>query len=956
MLQSDPLSFLDEYAEPKDSTGGGADPLSFLDVSEESEKPSFRKRKSYEPDEAETSDALAFLEEQEPQESFLDKFKTKPFTSEKTSPEKSLRQNVLETYRPEEKIPEQLKSMSLEERMQYAEDLKNLRELQSGTGFAKGALSGLTLSASEHIPGLKPDEDDLMVGLGETVGSFLPISKLYNFIGKPLVSFAAKSPVAKQGLMALARMTGFGVTGATYKAGKELVQGEVPEPKELLKEGATWAGIDAVLQSLGLGVAFSQSIERIAEQEGITVKEVLNKLWDSTKNYAKLKFGRSIKGEILPEDVELLVERAKAAEAEGLAPEVEIAAEEVKKPEVAAEHKPEMEVTEPEVKGEIVIPENAVLNKPENISIGMRGGNGVASVPVRKIGEEDKEYFEHETVPVTEEEQDLIDASNAWDKAGDHKESSELADKARQMIFNRLKGQKQPKEEPQTFETSKGSIYHMHEDGSTTRTKAARAEHPGEEGLQPKSEKTWFVTPEDSVKLGEFQTKGEDKKIVELPNGQLGVQYQSGKDKGKIESRTLVDFSKEPKEGYIPVESWNDGEKVHFGNQIVKIEKQKAAAPKPEEMKWEYTREDFPTKEDAQAYLEHLERSLAKAPESHKPNLERDIKNLEELVSGFEKEEAGKAQPVEKVEGPQLSLSESVDQIKSFPGTPNKPSTLNSDDILAATPREKHFLVKDALDAIESIRGRKAGEINFDKFFELQKQLIKYIETPELESFKFANENTIKAHKAELKRRETALEAKTKVFKNSLKKSEGTVKGEPVLKSKTEEELAKKPTQVPPKQTRPLQPVMGQKQAVARSKIIDLFRKAFTDPIRLGKISQKKAAGIHKLWPKVTRLLKDNDIETVAHEIGHNLHTTLYGGDAKTPQDQAKNIEAALKPYLDELKPLAHYEPWGMEGFAEFTRLYVTNPNVAKELAPNFYDKFEADLEAQYPEMKNASA
>lgn len=71
-------------------------------------------------------------------------------------------------------------------------------------------------------------------------------------------------------------------------------------------------------------------------------------------------------------------------------------------------------------------------------------------------------------------------------------------------------------------------------------------------------------------------------------------------------------------------------------------------------------------------------------------------------------------------------------------------------------------------------------------------------------------------------------------------------------------------------------------------------------------------------------------------------------------KEQAANIEKALKPYLDELKPLAHYEPWGMEGFAEFTRLYVTNPDVAQELAPKFYAKFEADLGAQYPEMKNA--
>ena len=189
-------------------------------------------------------------------------------------------------------------------------------------------------------------------------------------------------------------------------------------------------------------------------------------------------------------------------------------------------------------------------------------------------------------------------------------------------------------------------------------------------------------------------------------------------------------------------------------------------------------------------------------------------------------------------------------------------------------------------------------------------------------------------------------------------KAKAEAKGEPTLISmiteEPEAELPKKPTQVPPRKTRPLQPVFGKKQAVARSKILDLFRKAFTDPIRLGKISQRNAAGIHKLWPKVTRLLKDNDVETAAHEIGHNLHTTLYGGNAKTPQEQANNISAALRPYLGELKPLAHYEPWGMEGFAEFTRLYVTNPDVALELAPKFYAKFEADLEAQYPEMKNA--
>ena len=77
---------------------------------------------------------------------------------------------------------------------------------------------------------------------------------------------------------------------------------------------------------------------------------------------------------------------------------------------------------------------------------------------------------------------------------------------------------------------------------------------------------------------------------------------------------------------------------------------------------------------------------------------------------------------------------------------------------------------------------------------------------------------------------------------------------------------------------------MGKRQAVARSKILKLFRSAFTDPIRLGKISQRNAAGIHKLWPKVTRLLKDNDIESAAHEIGHNLHTNSLWRQCQNPK------------------------------------------------------------------------
>ena len=149
------------------------------------------------------------------------------------------------------------------------------------------------------------------------------------------------------------------------------------------------------------------------------------------------------------------------------------------------------------------------------------------------------------------------------------------------------------------------------------------------------------------------------------------------------------------------------------------------------------------------------------------------------------------------------------------------------------------------------------------------------------------------------------------------------------------------------------QPKMGQKQASRRSDILNLLRKAFNDPIRLGKFKQK-ALGIHKGFAKVTRLLNDNDIETAAHEIGHNLHYTLYGGDAKTDSQLQANTKKALAPYASELDPLGDYEPYTLEGFAEFTRMYVTNPETAKALAPKFYDQFEKDLDMLSPDLRKA--
>lgn len=121
------------------------------------------------------------------------------------------------------------------------------------------------------------------------------------------------------------------------------------------------------------------------------------------------------------------------------------------------------------------------------------------------------------------------------------------------------------------FSTAKGSTYKIEDDGTTTRNKALRPEHPGEQGLQPTSERTYYVTDKQADQLSLFQTQGDAKRITETKDGRLGVQYIEGKDKGKFEGRTVVEPQHEPKIGLTPVELWKEGQRVHFGNKITEL-------------------------------------------------------------------------------------------------------------------------------------------------------------------------------------------------------------------------------------------------------------------------------------------------------------------------------------------------------------------------------------------------
>lgn len=148
-----------------------------------------------------------------------------------------------------------------------------------------------------------------------------------------------------------------------------------------------------------------------------------------------------------------------------------------------------------------------------------------------------------------------------------------------------------PAEEPapvvNQFQTSKGSTYDLHPDNTTTRNKAARPEHPGDEGPKTRSAKTYFMEPQALNALAPPQDARF--RVIDHGDGTLSLATQN-KDKrwGIPPSAKAVPItSMEPKEGLHPLEVWSPATTrgitsygaMHPGNEIVKVGGDRAPGP-----------------------------------------------------------------------------------------------------------------------------------------------------------------------------------------------------------------------------------------------------------------------------------------------------------------------------------------------------------------------------------------
>lgn len=113
----------------------------------------------------------------------------------------------------------------------------------------------------------------------------------------------------------------------------------------------------------------------------------------------------------------------------------------------------------------------------------------------------------------------------------------------------------------------------MDEDGRTTRTKAARPEHPGEEGIQPKSQRTVYIPETGLGKLDLVQTRGDVRYglAFDSESNRVAVKALNGPNQGALIKGTVTPFSVQPTTGLVPVEYWGDDKTIHFGNKITEV-------------------------------------------------------------------------------------------------------------------------------------------------------------------------------------------------------------------------------------------------------------------------------------------------------------------------------------------------------------------------------------------------
>ena len=125
-------------------------------------------------------------------------------------------------------------------------------------------------------------------------------------------------------------------------------------------------------------------------------------------------------------------------------------------------------------------------------------------------------------------------------------------------------------------------------------------------------------------------------------------------------------------------------------------------------------------------------------------------------------------------------------------------------------------------------------------------------------------------------------------------------------------------------------------QPIRREDVLRPLLTALGVPLYQGRIKGRKTLGFYRRHIEEVRIKRMNDLEVTAHEIAHML-------DDRIPEIRQQWLPAtnANKVIRDELRGVSYDRSKIYEGFAEFVRLWATQPQEAQTAAPRFFGWFE---------------
>lgn len=140
-------------------------------------------------------------------------------------------------------------------------------------------------------------------------------------------------------------------------------------------------------------------------------------------------------------------------------------------------------------------------------------------------------------------------------------------------------------------------------------------------------------------------------------------------------------------------------------------------------------------------------------------------------------------------------------------------------------------------------------------------------------------------------------------------------------------------------------------EPIRREDVLARFLTALDAPIYEGRVQGKQRLGYYRPKLETVRIKRASDLETAAHELAHLIDDRVFNGfgaQKSVPKTRPWTTGPKAKVFAGELRGVSYDATKVYEGWAEYVRLWMTQPEKAAAAAPEFTKWFETFVQ-QHP-------